>query len=458
MKWHSHAFAVVLMAAELGQPLARPALGATPPPARIAKGPYLTALSDSSVDVRFELDGPALATLDIAREGSQPRPPPRSFQDTAGAALHTFHATGLEPDAQYSYVVRVADAAVAKGRFTTASKPDSGATVTFLVYGDNRSDPASHLALVRALASTSSDFLVNTGDLVEDGASATDWQSFFDTEASLLCEHPIFACIGNHELYNDAAGANFARYFGFVDANLQPHPYGTVRIAGVRFFFLSGSRDWSSGEERRWVEGALAAADNEAGVTWRIAVVHHGPWSSGPHGPNASLVNARIPELLAAHKVDLVLSGHDHIYERGDAGTIKYIVSGGGGAPLYPLGPATATTRKAEAAHHFVEVVAKPDGIGIVAHREDGSIMDRCGFAKNGPWDCDRTQAVAKAPPAEAVASLPPSGGVPSSDRSFWGCGCQTPGHGASLRWVAWPFLLLALSGLAFVWRRPRRG
>jgi 3',5'-cyclic AMP phosphodiesterase CpdA len=454
MKWHGHLFAVILVVTEAGQSLARPAPGAAASVSRIAKGPYLTGLSDSTVDVRLELDSPAAATLEMTREGTTPPSPPRSFQDAA-ATLHSFRVTGLEAAAQYSYVVRVATGAIAKGRFTTASKPNSGATVRFLVYGDTRSDPAAHTALVGALASIPSDFLVNTGDLVQDGASATDWQSFFDAESPLLCQRPIFACIGNHELYNDAAGANFARYFGFVDNDLQVHPYGTVRIGSVRFFFLSGSYDWGSGSDRQWLEGALAAADDEAGVAWRIAVVHHGPWSSGPHGPNESLVEARIPELLAAHKIDLVLSGHDHIYERGNSGMVKYIISGGGGAPLYPVGQPLSTTRKAEAAHHFVEVVAKPDGIGIVAHRQDGSVMDECGFAKSGPWDCDSAQAVGSSASAEGSESLHGARAV-LARYSFWRHGCETAGASVPAM-PPWPVLVFVLSGVALASRRARR-
>ena len=90
-----------------------------------------------------------------------------------------------------------------------------------------------------------SDLLIQTGDLVSDGGSAQDWQTFFDIERALLRERPILAAIGNHELYDDAAGANFLRYFGFPDAGGPPRPYGTVRFGNVRFFFLNGMHGWS---------------------------------------------------------------------------------------------------------------------------------------------------------------------------------------------------------------------
>src|SRR5208283_1336658 len=106
----------------------------------------------------------------------------------------------------YSYMIRVDGKIVGQGRFSTATKQASGARLKFLVYGDDRTDATAHAAVVRALAATPSDFLVNTGDMVEDGGRGADWQSFFDVEAPLLRDRPIFVAIGNHELYDDRAG------------------------------------------------------------------------------------------------------------------------------------------------------------------------------------------------------------------------------------------------------------
>jgi hypothetical protein len=132
-----------------------------------------------------------------------------------------------------------------------------------------------------------------------------------------------------------------------------------------------------------------------------------------------------VPELLAAHKVDLLLAGHDHIYERGDAGAIKYIVSGGGGAPLYRITSDLATTRKAEATYHFVELRATDDALRIVAHRLDGTVLERCGFGKDAPWDCDKLRSAADVEPkpsAFTATSAPVTHGASTH------CGCAVPG------------------------------
>ncbi len=420
---------------------------------KLLKGPYLTGLSDTAVEVRFELDAAASAVLELkAGEGSDGGAA-RALTD-GSAAMHVVHVAGLEPGAAYEYAVRVGGAVVGGGRIVTAPRPDPHTPVTFLLYGDDRSNDETHAAIVKAMLAMPSDFLVNTGDLVADGGSAADWQAFFRIEQPLLRDRALFLCIGNHELYDDQAGAMFARYFGFSDpsdAGAVQRPYGTMRWGESRFFFLNGMHDWKRGEERQWLERELTASDAEAGLVWRIAVVHHSPWSSGPHGGNAKLLDAKIPELLAAHKVDLLLAGHDHIYERGDHGgsaPLKYVISGGGGAPLYPIEHRQATTRRAESAYQFVETTLTGTSLRMVTHRLDGSILEACGFTQGQPWDCDPPPTIAaQGAPNAPLGETPPS----SSSR----CGCVIPGAPAGVAPEAWLVLVGAVAtGLARVRRR----
>jgi hypothetical protein len=423
----------------------------------ILKGPYLTGLTEERVDIRFELDAAAPASLVVTEETTHAARP--ALNDDAGS-MHVVHVVGLQPATGYTYEVRVAGAPAAKGRFSTAPRGASDAPARFLVYGDDRSDEEAHAALVRVLRATPSDFLVNTGDIVADGGNAADWQSFFEVEAPLLRERPLFLAIGNHELYNDEAGATFARYFGSSTttgangASGPAAPYGTMRWGPARFFFLNGMHDWKGGDERQWLERELARSDDEADVVWRVVVVHHGPWSSGPHGGNDKLLEARVPQLLASHKVDLLLAGHDHIYERGDSGLLKYVISGGGGAPLYPIAHRAPSARKLEPAYHFLEVSAQSDAMKVVAHRVDGTILEECGFRKGTAWDCDAVEASrpsAGGPTGAGAAGA--TGPVEASSR----CGCKVPGWRGSSEGALAVVALGALATIA-VRRRGSRG
>jgi acid phosphatase type 7 len=448
----------------------RPASAESSPSVRALKGPYLTGLSESGVEVRFELDRPAPATVRLVRDvtgeagaqeaagqgaSSRADERPRVFDDHDAVRMHVIRAVGLGAATPYSYAVRVGEKTIGKGRFRTAPAEDSAAPLTFLVYGDDRTDPTAHAAVVRRLTDSASDFLVNTGDLVEDGGRAEDWQSFFDVEASLLRDRALFVAIGNHELNDDQAGANFARYFGPPHPDGASHPYASVRLSNVRFFFLDAMHDWGHGEQRAWFERELARSDEERGLVWRIVVMHQGPWSSGPHGGSTALAGARVPELLAAHRVDLVLSGHDHIYERGEANGMKYVVSGGGGAPLYRVDRKIAAARKDESTYHVVEFTTSVGAIRLAARRVDGSLIDQCGFAKGGGWDCDPLLA-APAPPGGPPPPLPPSP-RPATPGGGGACGCAVLGDGSRARSQGLP-LAAALWTCVARARKRRRG
>ena len=381
---------------------------------KVLKGPYLQALGPTSVEVRAELDAPGAVSVKITAAGDGGAP--RTVRDDAAVTMHVVRIDGLHPATHYAYTLALAssasggDAGTAKGEFTTAPASDSKAPFSFLVYGDNRTDAASHAAIIRTMLELPSDFVINTGDLVQDGASDANWQSFFDVEAPLIRTRNVFSCVGNHEI-TDGAGANFLRYLGpTYDARGgggKPKLYGSFRWADARFFLLDAFESFDSGPERAWLDDELARADAETGLVWRIVVMHQSPWSAGPHGGNPRALRAGIPELFAAHRIDLVLAGHDHIYERGFASGIRYVISGGGGAPLYEIERRLLSTRKVEAVHHVIEATVEGDAVRLETKRADGSVLERCSMTKGREgWDCDP----APGPPnkIETAPNVPP--------------------------------------------------
>jgi hypothetical protein len=450
------ALAALAALAAFAAVLAGPSAMASGARAHTTKGPYITGLTDTGVEVRVELDTTSPATLEVQAAAPVPTGDGGGVRTSTGApsSMHVLSVDGLSASTRYAYIVRAGADIVGRGTFTTAPGPTSTAPVTFVVAGDNRSDDVAHAAVVRAVAQTPADFLVNTGDLVENGGNAAMWQSFFDVESNLLRDRALFVSIGNHELFDDRSGAAFARYFGYLADDGTRRPYGTVRWGDVRFFFMNAMHDWSGGEERAWLERELGRADGEAGLVWRIAVTHHAPWSSGPHGGNPRLLEAHIPELLRAHKVDLLFGGHDHIYERGAAGGIKYIISGGGGAPPYRIEHKADTAAIAESTYHFVQVTAAADAIHIIAKRVDGSMLDECSFAKDKPWSCGGPAAAA----ASAASSDTSSGQRAEGDaaQSASRCGCSTPGAAGGTPALIGSGLAGAALALARLARRSR--
>lgn len=431
--------------------------------AAITKGPWVQRVTPTSAQVRFEVDPPAPAVVKLGADAPMRDGGAGRFESAEAKSLHSVTITGLDPSTRYAYEVSTAGA-TKLGAVTTAPKPDSSTAFRFLVYGDNRTDDAAHAAVVRGMVAAQADFLVHTGDFVENGASKAQWQTFFDIEAPLLREKPLVSCVGNHELV-DGTGVEYVRYFGpseTVGAITAPdasakqllapeHINGTFRWGNTRLFLLNGMVAWRSGADRAWLEKTLAEADDEKDLVWRIVVVHFGPWSSGPHGNNALLHDAGIPAMLRSHKVDIVISGHDHIYERGFAQGLAYIVSGGGGAPTYRIKNALPSARKFESVRHFVEASVSQAAINFGALRPDGSVIERCALRKEGGWDCDGPAKTETAASSASTSTSMSSSDVAPPQTSR--CACRVTGDhstdGAAL--------VASIAGLAAVYLRRRR-
>jgi len=141
----------------------------------------------------------------------------------------------------------------------------------------------------------------------------------------------FFPSLGNHDWVAPGAAPYLAyfslpgneRYYDFVEGS-------------VHFFALDsdpGEPDGITADSPQglWLKNKLAASTDK----WRIVYMHHPPYSSGPH---ASQANMQWP--FKAWGVDLVLSGHDHDYERITVDGMTYIVCGLGGASIYTFGEA----------------------------------------------------------------------------------------------------------------------
>lgn len=405
----------------------------------MTKGPWLSQLAARDVVVRVETDPPAPLTLRWRRDGDAGAPMERK---ESSELLHSTRIDGLEPKTRYEYSVEVAGVKVT-GHFTTAPPDDDDGDFRFVLYGDNRSDSIRHAAVVHAVEEAAGELLVNTGDLVGDGSNAAEWQTFFDIEGTLLRDRCVFASIGNHELV-DRSGSAFIRYFGGAHTMVQGKLYGTMRWGRTRFFFLNGMGDFG-GDDRSWLESALTSADAEVDLRWRIVVIHDGPYSPGVHGDNAALHAGKIPAMFLRHGVDLVLSGHDHLYERGNVDGLRYVVSGGGGAPLYPVKVVRPTARKTESTNHVVALDVGKDRITLSAKRTDGSALDDATLTKAG-WSDDPATPVKPVSPSDPGAKPV----KPAADK----CDCAVAGATRSSPFaLSLAGLVVALAGLR---RRPR--
>jgi 3',5'-cyclic AMP phosphodiesterase CpdA len=402
-------------------------------PPRFIIGPYLQALSPERVTIRFELSHPAAAVVEL----SGPSGPPRRFESPSNTILHAVPLTGLSPATTWTYQVRAAGAATDRGSFSTP--PDSPHPFSFIVYGDSRSNADAHAAAARAIHAVPSDLLIGTGDIVETGGDRDGWLEFFTTERTLLRDRCLYPVLGNHELIRGSAAPRqtWLRYLAPHGDEQGPSWY-SFRWSNTRFFMLD-AMDPFDGEQASWLREQLARTAGEPGVQHRFVVTHHGPFSSGRHGPHKNFVRQNMVELLVSQGVSLVFSGHDHIYERGDHQGLKYVISGGAGAPLYKIQREQPGSHKALSLHHFVEVRVNGPDVMLLTHATGQGLVESCWFGPGQPWNCSDPPPFAWAaaapssdPPLLPVAeSTGPSGSppeVPRAARPSPRCACELPG------------------------------
>jgi acid phosphatase type 7 len=358
------------------------------------------------------------------------------------ANLVTLEASGLQPKQRYLVKFKAGSTELSVKFVTAPAAADASEPFSFLVYGDNRTDDGAHKRVASAMDKyAGGDFLVHTGDFVATGSSKEDWRTFFAAERGLLAGRPILSCVGNHELWANG-GVEYAKYFAPGSASTAADPKSLRSVArwgNTQFIFLNAMTNFE-GEEKTWAKTELEKARADATLQHRIVVLHHGPFSSGPHGGNRPFIAAGMLNILRDNNVDLVLSGHDHIYERGVSSSLRYIVSGGGGAPAYEVNSKIAGSEKVEPTRHFVHVTVAGPEVRIRTVRTDGSLLEACSFASGGGWTC------------EGQVSKPTSSAPPQTAKSP--CGCNQPGGGVH---QALSSMGLALAVLLAIKRRARK-
>ncbi len=384
--------------------------------AQITLGPFLQQLDRRSVLVVWETDQPA--PTDIVY-GPAEDDMSRSVSDSSLVTHHVAALTDLLPQSSYTYRVESAKWPSSVGHVRTMK--DSATAFRVGVYGDTRSQPDIHREVVEGIIASDVDLIFNTGDLVADGSDDGLWQTFFDVTAEMLRDVPLYPVLGNHE----GTGDRYLDIFELPRDSSGTERYYAVRY-GVALFVvidLYGS-DWDQGSAQyTWLEDLLSNAASDQTIFHRFVFLHHGPYDSGSHGPNTQAQAVLVP-LFEQYGVEIVFSGHDHDYERGTVNGVKYVVTGGGGAPLYPVDGDWWTEVSASVYHYVILDVSGPR-VDFTATRLDGTVLDQFVLGDDlsecsGAGDCESRQS-GTCQDDEAGAWACVAGGC------VWNCHLQAP-------------------------------
>lgn len=243
-----------------------------------------------------------------------------------------------------------------------------------LILGDNTGGfSSSKLASIRTLydnLNTPAQYCLHVGDIYDGRNDTYDWPyakpmkyfsdflNYFNVQGSHSPLYPLsdtlrfFPAIGNHDRLvvptgAEIAGTTFKNWFNIDQLNYS------VDLGGlnlVEIFVLNctsvdtpdGEPSWETGSNESvattllgttqglWWQNALATST----ATWKITMLHYAPYASVPEGTDTTFDGTkryRFPFKTLGN--DLVLSGHEHVYERLDIDGLPFIVNGlGGGA------------------------------------------------------------------------------------------------------------------------------
>ena len=299
---------------------------------------------------------------------------------------------GLRPGTTYYYAVGHDDFDPADltsfGRidsFTTApSRHHVAGRFTFTAFGDQ--GVSSHaLRNGGTIAAQGPAFHLHAGDLCyadssgkgrpvsADGAHGTDlydprrWDQFWAQNEAVAASVPWMACLGNHDmeaLYSpDGYGGQLARWDFPANGpdrgvGVYSFIYGNVGVVALDAnditFETTPNRGYTGGAQTRWLDGRLKYLREQEDVDFVVVFFHHCAYSTtSSHASEGGVRNLWVP-LFDKYGVDLVINGHNHVYERAD--TMKggvarktpigdtvhpatdgttYITAGGGGRGLY---------------------------------------------------------------------------------------------------------------------------
>jgi hypothetical protein len=203
--------------------------------------------------------------------------------------------------------------------------PNAADSLKFCVLGDFGTGSTAQYQLATQMAAVHKAFPFEmcalVGDNLYGGERPQDFQKKFEIPYKPLLDANVkfYASLGNH----DAREQRFYKLFN-MDGKLY-YSYKAPK-QDVRFFVLEST--YPVPAQIAWLEEEL----KKSGEKWKIAYFHHPLYSSaGRHGSDLQLRQTLEP-LFTKYRVNVVFTGHDHIYERiKPQNGIVYFVAGSGG-------------------------------------------------------------------------------------------------------------------------------
>ncbi len=245
-----------------------------------------------------------------------------------------------------------------------AKSVSKSAPFKFAVIGDNRSGDRVYKKIVEGVMKRNPDLVFNTGDLIPHPGNKEQWQNFWNLSKPITV--PYYLTPGNHDI-DDKKSAQVWR--DQVDFPGDETYYSIVHNNNLFVVLNSCEPDHDQkieGKQLAWLKRVLA----KKGYDNKFVFLHHPLflWQGASYWKKSM---DKYPELRdALHRlfvqngVDIVFAGHEHTYKWLDKDGVRYVVTGGAGAPLY------------SAFNHFMLIDVDGKHISAKVIDRDGAMRD----------------------------------------------------------------------------------
>ena len=311
---------------------------------------------------------------------------------TAIYRMHQAHMCDLQPNTTYSYQVGSTNGSkqYLSPVYTFHTAPDITATPDaesmIGVLGDSRDSAQIWGQLADEVKARAADLILFSGDAVLVGLDQSEWDAWLGAAPDTLANTPIVMTDGNHEanainLYAQFAMPGDQETFGF--------DYGYAH-----FTVANDTPEDDTALTTTTLDAIKADFAASTSARWKLFMHHQPMYSAGqPHLSDLTLRASWAP-IVDQYGIDLVLNGHEHQYEitkplnnnmvqASTANATVYVVQGGAGASLYPVGT-DFWTQYSEMTYGASVLHVRRDQLTLDSFRQDGSALTP-GFAKTKP-------------------------------------------------------------------------
>jgi hypothetical protein len=257
--------------------------------------------------------------------------------------------------------------------------PNAERSIKFAIIGDSgRGSKEQHEVAAQMEAYRQRfdfEFVLMAGDNIYEGpATEEDYRLKFEEPYKALLDAGVkfYAALGNHDDTNQIFYKPFnmggERYYTFVPP-VDPITRWDTR---VRFFALDST--YLTREQLQWFEKELTESQAE----WKIAFMHHPVYTSGRYGLAARGIRLALESTFVTGGVNVVFSGHEHIYQRAELqrGVLYFVTGGAGSLRAGDAKASNAIARSYDQDYHFMLAEISDEGFYFQAINRTGATVD----------------------------------------------------------------------------------